>query len=681
MIARPLRPPRAPFVPAAAAAAPTAEPALPLVVTSAAAAGAAGSDRRTPHAIQESPAPQGSVVGRLKERWKAWGEIGASQMVVEWVQEGVSLSPQSWNTLSNMERKNKVSVTDQIKWTSTEITRLCQSGALTQVNQEDLREVSPIRLAPKKGPKKFRLIVNMRRLNSTLPIRHFKMEGLGTILSLAKPGFHFVTWDLKEGYFHISMSRDTQSLLGISWEGKFYHYNVLPFGCSLSPWVFTKIVKEMVRFWRSMGLLVVFYLDDFCLIAPTRELALLQRDTIIAPTLAKLGFLREESKGSWEPTTRVQVLGLIIDSVKTTVEIPQDKVAAIKTLASQIARADSLPARSLASAAGLVISVARAFSFARLATRSLYQLVDAANREVWEWDSEVPLSEAVREDASWLVETLDRFNGSPAWKPARVVQLFSDASTLGWGAHCRGRRAGGLWLKEKEQFHINTLEMIAVYRALLSFVELLRGKKVQILTDSMTVKSDLTKGGSKDAIRNQMVRLIWAWAVSEDVLFTIDWIPGSSNDLADAESRAVIYDDWSLRRDVFSQLDSLWGPHSVDRFADTSNTQTQRFNSLRACPRAEAVDCFAQDWRGENNWCVPPFHLIHKVLELVEQEGAVATLVVPMWESQPWWPVLVRLAVAWIPLSSTAFVSGPSGYVEPWKSREWHFSAVRICPR
>jgi hypothetical protein len=49
-----------------------------------------------------------------------------------------------------------------------------------------------------------------------------------------------------------------------------------------------------------------------------------------------------------------------------------------------------------------VISVARAFQFARLATRSFYDLVDAANRGAWEWEEMVQVSQEAREDSGFL---------------------------------------------------------------------------------------------------------------------------------------------------------------------------------------------------------------------------------------------------------------------------------------
>ena len=83
--------------------------------------------------------------------------------------------------------------------------------------------------------------------------------------------------------------------------------------------------------------------------------------------------VREESKGSWEPSQRVQVLGLIVDTVKMTVEIQEEKVKELKKLSATMLKSTEPPVRVVAAVAGKVISVSRAFPFARMVTRSLFE--------------------------------------------------------------------------------------------------------------------------------------------------------------------------------------------------------------------------------------------------------------------------------------------------------------------
>ena len=90
----------------------------------------------------------------------------------------------------------------------------------------------------------------------------------------------------------------------------------------------------------------------------------------------------------------------------------------------------------------------------------------------------------------------------------------------------------------------------------------------------------------------------------------------------------------------FFHLEELWGPHSVDRFACSYNAKLPRFNSRFLQPGTEAVDAFSQDWSSDNNWLVPPTALIGRVLNHMRDCKAVGTLIVPIWKSAQFWPLL-----------------------------------------
>ena len=49
-----------------------------------------------------------------------------------------------------------------------------------------------------------------------------------------------------------------------------------------------------------------------------------------------------------------------------------------------------------------------------------------------------------------------------------------------------------------------------------------------------------------------------------------------------------------------------------------------------------------QKWEGENNWLVPPPVLISNVVKKLLKEKVKATLVIPVWKSAPFWPLLVH---------------------------------------
>ena len=117
-------------------------------------------------------------------------------------------------------------------------------------------------------------------------------------------------------------------------------------------------------------------------------------------------------------------------------------------------------------------------------------------------------------------------------------------------------------------------------------------------------------------------------------------------------------------------IDRKFGPHTVDRFASTYNTQLQLFNSRYWNPGSVAVDAFTVNWSGENNWLCSPDGLVPRVLKHAQFCRAEGTIVVPHWESAPFWPILCpkigslfdSFVVDWcdLPLIRNLFIPGRS---------------------
>ena len=65
-----------------------------------------------------------------------------------------------------------------------------------------------------------------------------------------------------------------------------------------------------------------------------------------------------------------------------------------------------------------------------------------------------------------------------------------------------------------------------------------------------------------------------------------------------------------LIRTLFCYLETNWGPHTIDRFANYLNTKLLRFHSRYWNPGSESIDAFICDWEHENNFLCPPILLI-----------------------------------------------------------------------
>ena len=64
---------------------------------------------------------------------------------------------------------------------------------------------------------------------------------------------------------------------------------------------------------------------------------------------------------------------------------------------------------------------------------------------------------------------------------------------------------------------------------------------------------------------------IFAACLSNNIRIELEWISRDENELANYYSCIVDYDGYMLHPALFQWLDSIWGPHTVDRFASQTN--------------------------------------------------------------------------------------------------------------
>ena len=130
--------------------------------------------------------------------------------------------------------------------------------------------LSPIFLVEKKGGEQ-RPVINLRALYGYIMYRHFKMEGINWVKNKIQQGDWLIKGDLKDAYFTIPIYNVDQKYLRFLWEGNAYHVHCLPFGITVAPWVFTKLMKVPVSYLRRMRIRLIIYLDDILVMNQTKQ--------------------------------------------------------------------------------------------------------------------------------------------------------------------------------------------------------------------------------------------------------------------------------------------------------------------------------------------------------------------------------------------------------------------------
>ena len=87
----------------------------------------------------------------------------------------------------------------------------------------------------------------------------------------------------------------------------------MPFGLSLVPRVFTKVLKPFVASIGNKGIRLVIYVDDMAIISSSRELSS-QEAGIVVQILESLGFIINKEKSVLFPSQKIVFLGYVIDS-------------------------------------------------------------------------------------------------------------------------------------------------------------------------------------------------------------------------------------------------------------------------------------------------------------------------------------------------------------------------------
>ncbi len=141
------------------------------------------------------------------------------------------------------------------------------------------------------------------------------MLTMKTIMSQVQGGDWFVTIDLKNAYFHIQVVRRHRRFLRFAFGGKAYQYKVLPFGLALTPRTFTKCMDAALAPLRLQGIRVLNYLDDWLILAHSRELVSRHRDIVLCH-IHSLGLRMNAKKSVVLPSQRTVFLGVRLDSVQ-----------------------------------------------------------------------------------------------------------------------------------------------------------------------------------------------------------------------------------------------------------------------------------------------------------------------------------------------------------------------------
>ena len=436
----------------------------------------------------------------------------------------------------------------------------------------------------------------------------------------------------------------------------------------------------MISYLRQKGLRITSFVGDFLLLGSSELIS--SHSDIFLECLHNLGWNLNLKKCSLTPASTIEYIGFTLDTTQGTpcLRVPHSKIRKVRKDLRRLLGMAQFSARHLAVCLGQCVSMARAIFPAKLLLRNAYRLL--ATRK--DWDSKTLVSDpATRKDLLWWIHSLENWNGIVLKSRPNALQISTDASGSGWGAHLHNLNldACGQWDWSMKERCSNYREIMAVYLGLKSFAPHIQGCAVTVLSDNVTATAYLNHMGGPRRSMSQVAKAVWALAHQLDISLTVRYLAGKDNVVADRLSRRSDPYEWQLHPHLFRHIDRVFGPHTVDRFASLQSAQLQRYNSALYDPAAEAVDALSQDWTGEMNFVNPPFRLLPKVLRLISNQQVCATVIAPYWPSQTWFRTLLQMSQA-PPLripNTRRSIRRLSGPPEPLKNHRWKIYAWKLC--
>ena len=228
---------------------------------------------------------------------------------------------------------------------------------------------SRIFLVPKKNGK-FRLILDLSLLNRYIEKQAFKMETVKSVRQAMRLNDWAVSIDLTDAYLHVPIHHQSRKYLRFVHEDQVYHFSALPFGMSLSPSIFSKLMDVIAAFLRQRAISVFPYLDDW-LIKNLIHNRLITQTKICIQTIQSLGFLPNLKKSDLFPAQKFTFIGMEFLTQKNLVRVPADRLQNLILTIKKIMSAKHVSARTFLSLLGKLSAAADLVFLGRLHLRPL----------------------------------------------------------------------------------------------------------------------------------------------------------------------------------------------------------------------------------------------------------------------------------------------------------------------
>ena len=250
--------------------------------------------------------------------------------------------------------------------------------------------------------------------------------------------------DVKDTYFHIPIQEQSRKYLRFHVQGQTYQFKALPFGLSTAPMEFTVLAKGVKLMAIHKGIRIHQYLNNWLVRAKSHCICL-QHTQILVKLCQDPSWLVNVEKSELEPKEVFDFVGYQFDLRSGRVRTTPDRWQSLQDKIQALLLLPACPLRQFMSMIGLLTATEKQVHLGRLHMRPIQWHLKSNWSVPESLEKVIPIPRSLHPHLQWWLEETNVFQGQPLHPVKHALQIFTDASNEGWGAHLDERTARGSW--------------------------------------------------------------------------------------------------------------------------------------------------------------------------------------------------------------------------------------------
>jgi len=212
-----------------------------------------------------------------------------------------------------------------------------QAGAVRVLSKAEASRTqtwTPVFAIPKRDSPKYRVITDLRHVNSCCPAFHHKPQTWKSVVRTLQD--RQLVWasklDLKNWYHNLAVHPRTARWMRVKTPSQGYQIQAMPFGWNLSSLWSHNLAKPVMAALHQQGIILTWFVDDLLILGRTKQETESHTAQVIN-LLTRLGLKVNFQKSQLQPAQQVDYLGQRLDLLNNTISpLDQKRQATINAL-------------------------------------------------------------------------------------------------------------------------------------------------------------------------------------------------------------------------------------------------------------------------------------------------------------------------------------------------------------